>query len=204
MTLSGLLLFAGVYFVAVATPGPGIALVIARALGRGLNGLGWFIAGFVVGDLVLMTLAVLGLAFVAHTFATVFQIVRYAGAAYLLWLAWRIWHAPVQRTEIAPEEVSERPLGAFLSSPSLTLGNPKPIIFFLSIMPLVVDMTALTEVSYAELVAIVILVLPPVLGATALIADRARRLFRSEKALRRINKCTATVMAGAAMTIART
>lgn len=202
MTLSNLLVFGGIYFVAVATPGPGIALVIARGLGRGLHGLPWFIAGFVVGDLILMTLAVSGLAFIAHTFGTAFQIVRYAGAVYLLWMAWRIWNAPIQVLAIAPETVRERPLGALLSSLSLTLGNPKPIIFFLSVMPLVVDMKELDASSYTELAAMMVLVIAPVLSTIAILADRARRVFKSQRTLRRINQGTAAVMVGAAVAIA--
>src|ERR1700761_9333088 len=89
MTIAGLLLFAGVYFAAVCAPGPAFALVIARGLGRGTSGLPWFLAGFVVSDLILMTLAVSGLAMLAHTFAAAFQIVRYAGALYLAWMAWK-------------------------------------------------------------------------------------------------------------------
>ncbi len=202
MTLANLLIFAGVYFVAVATPGPGIALIIARSLGRGLGGLPWFVAGFTLGDLVLMTLAVLGLATVAHTFETAFQIFRYAGAAYLMWMAWKIFKSPTQPVEIAPDAIAEKPYAAFMSSFTLCLGNPKPIVFFLSIMPLVVDMEKIDMTVYLELATVVVLVISPVLSMIAILADRARRVFRSERALKRINTGTAVVMAGAAVAIA--
>jgi threonine/homoserine/homoserine lactone efflux protein len=202
MTLSGLLLFAGVYLAAVSIPGPGFALIIARSLGRGLDGLPAFLAGFAVGDLALMTLAVSGLAFVAHTFGAAFQAVRYGGAIYLCWMAWKIWRAPVVRVDIAATGVRETPARAFLSSLSLTLGNPKPIVFFLSIMPLVVDLRSVTWTSYFEIAAAMVCVLTPVLVGVAVLADRARRVFRSEAALRRINRGTAAVMAGAAVAIA--
>jgi len=202
MTLTNLLIFAGVYFVAVATHGPGIALIIARSLGRGLGGLPWFVAGFTLGDLVLMTLAVLGLATIAHTFETAFQILRYLGAAYLLWMAWKIFNSPAQSLEITADAQVESPLAAFMSSFTLCLGNPKPIIFFLSIMPLVVDIEKIDLTIYLELATIVILVIAPVLALIAILADRARRLFKSKRALNRINKGTAVVMAGAAIAIA--
>ncbi len=202
MTFSGLLIFAGIYLAAVASPGPGMALVIARSLGRGLQGLPWFIAGFVMGDLLLMTMAACGLAYVAQTFETAFLIVRYLGAAYLCWMAWKIWHAPTKRFDIAADMVRESPSRAFFSSLSLTLGNPKPIIFFLSIMPLAVDMTKIDALAFAELAMVIVFVFTPVLVATSVAAGRARRVFRSERALRNINRGTATVMAGAAVTIA--
>ena len=202
MTASNLLLFAGIYFIAVATPGPGVALVISRSLGRGLIGLPWFIAGFVIGDLTLMTIAISGLAIIAHTFDTAFRLVRVAGAFYLLWMAWKMWRAPVSRMEVQPDAIRESPLNAFFSSLSLTLGNPKPITFFLSIMPLAVDFNSVNLEAYFELVATMIVVIAPVLVAWAVLADRARKVFRSERALKNINRGSATVMAGAAVAIA--
>ena len=62
MTLSSLILFAAVYFAAVATPGPGVAALIARVLGHGLRGVAPFIAGYFVGDMIWLTLAATGLA----------------------------------------------------------------------------------------------------------------------------------------------
>ena len=94
MTLSSLILFAAVYFAAVATPGPGVAALIARVLGHGLRGVAPFIAGYFVGDMIWLTLAATGLAVVAKTFAGVFVVIKFAGAAYLLYLAWRMATAP--------------------------------------------------------------------------------------------------------------
>lgn len=202
MTLAGLLLFASVYVAAVATPGPGVALVVSRSLGRGLDNVGWFIGGFLAGDYVLFLLATGGLAVVAQTFETVFTMLRYLGAAYLIYMAYKIWTQPAKPVGVDALFVRESRRQAFLSSFVLTLGNPKTIIFFVSIMPLAVDMKAITPLAFAELSLVILLVLPTVLFGYALLADRARRVFRSEKALRRINKGTATMMAGAAIAIA--
>ena len=202
MTVSGLLLFAAVYAAAVASPGPGVALVVARSLGKGLDRVGWFIAGFLVGDYVLFVLAALGLAIVAQTFETAFTVVRLAGAAYLIVIAWKIWRTPVTRVAVDAAAPRDTPVQAFLSSFLLTLGNPKTIVFFLSIMPLAVDLKALDLAMFAELSAVITLVLPMVLGGYALLADRARRMFTSERALRAVNRTTAGIMAGAAVAIA--
>ncbi|MBV8306165.1 MAG: LysE family transporter, partial [Gammaproteobacteria bacterium] len=66
MSLYGLAVFSLVYALAVASPGPGVASVVARALGRGLAGAPAYIAGFVVGDLLWFTLAAAGLAMLAE------------------------------------------------------------------------------------------------------------------------------------------
>jgi threonine/homoserine/homoserine lactone efflux protein len=202
MTETNLLAFAAVYAIAVASPGPAIALIISRSLGRGLTGLPWFIAGFVVGDLVLMTIAVLGLAFIAQSFGTVFQVIRWAGVAYLLWMAYKLWTAAAKPMDVSAEVKSETPLATFLSSLFLTLGNPKAITFFVSIMPLAVDMTRIDMTVYAELALTSALLLAPILIAYAVVGDRARRVFRSEAALRRINRGSAVGIAGAALVVA--
>src|SRR6201999_2018127 len=142
-----------------------------------------FIAGFIVGDLIWFAVAATGLAVLAHEFATLFVAIRYAGVAYLLWLAWRIWRAPVA----ASEETGARLGGGarpFFGAPSLTLGNPKGIVFFLSIMPLVVDVHTMNATIFVEIAATMPLVLAPVLLFYALAADRARAVFRSPRAMR--------------------
>src|SRR5579859_1995346 len=80
MSLHGLALFCLVYLLATASPGPGIAAVLARVLSRGAGGMGYFIAGFVVGDLVWFTFAATGMAALAQTAHGVFVAVKYVGA----------------------------------------------------------------------------------------------------------------------------
>ena len=202
MDLASLLLFAAAYFVAVASPGPGVAAVVARGLGQGTKAAPAFIAGFVIGDLIWFTIAATGLAVVAKSFETLFLAIKYAGCAYLLFVAWQIWRAPVEAERIDAARGEVRSWPSFLGSLSLTLGNPKVIVFFLSLMPLVVDMQAISPLTFLELATVIVVVISGVLSGALLLADRARRLFTSEKALRRINRATAGVMAGAAVAIA--
>jgi threonine/homoserine/homoserine lactone efflux protein len=201
VTLSSLLLFAAVYAAAVATPGPGVAAIVARVLGQGLRGIAPFIAGFVIGDLVWFAVAATGLAVLAYQFAAMFALIRICGAIYLLWLAWRIWRAPAHAKDdaIAPSDGGIRP---FVGALSLTLGNPKVIVFFLSVMPLVVDVHAMSVGVFVEIAAAMPVVLAPVLIAYALAANRARALFRSPRAMKMINRGAAGVMAGAAIAVA--
>jgi threonine/homoserine/homoserine lactone efflux protein len=202
MTLSALLLFASVYFVAVASPGPGIAAVIARGLGQGMAAAPAFVAGFVIGDLIWFTIAATGLAVIARTFETLFLAIKFAGCAYLLWLAYKIWTAPVAAADVAAAREKVLSWPSFLGSLSLTLGNPKVIVFFLSLMPLVVDVRSITPFIFVEMAVVIVLVIGPTMFAALWLADRARRVFTSKTALRRINRGTAGIMAGAAVLIA--
>jgi threonine/homoserine/homoserine lactone efflux protein len=203
MTLSGLALFCVVYALSVFSPGPGVAAVVARSLVRGARGAPAFIAGFLAGDLVWFTVAATGLAALAQTAHTVFAAVKYAGAAYLLYLAWRMWTTPAQDLSLREVDSSQKPSRLFLGSFALTMGNPKTMVFFLALLPTVVQLETLSLTGFVEIAAVITLVLPLVLGAYVLAAVRARRLLQSPRAIRLVNRGSAAVMAGAAVAVAR-
>jgi threonine/homoserine/homoserine lactone efflux protein len=203
MSLYGLLVFSAIYLLAVASPGPGVAAVIARSLAKGTRGAPAFIAGFLVGDLIWFTIAATGLAALAQTAQTLFVVVKYAGAAYLLYLAYKLWTAPVSTTQGAAEiDGAQKRWQLFLGSLTLTLANPKTIIFFLALLPTVVRLEELTLIGFVEIVIAISIVLPLTLGVYVLLADRARRIFKSATAVRRINRGTGAAMACAAVAVA--
>jgi threonine/homoserine/homoserine lactone efflux protein len=203
MSLYGLLVFSAIYLLAVASPGPGVAAVIARSLAKGTRGAPAFIAGFLVGDLIWFTIAASGLAALAQTAQTLFVVVKYAGAAYLLYLAYKLWTAPVSTTQGAAEiDGAQKRWQLFLGSLTLTLANPKTIIFFLALLPTVVRLEELTLIGFVEIVIAISIVLPLTLGVYVLLADRARRIFKSATAVRRINRGTGAAMACAAVAVA--
>ncbi len=215
MSWYGLATFCAVYFLAVATPGPGVAAVIARGLAHGPRGALPFIAGFVVGDLTWFFGAALGLAALAQTAHSAFAVVKYAGAAYLLYLAYRLWTAPARSFDsIDPpdawggsdasdvSDAMQRPWASFLGSLSLTLGNPKPMIFFVALLPTVVKLENLPPLGYIEIAAAIAVILPAILGAYVLAAARARTWFRNPRSTQLINRGSGTLMAAAAVAVA--
>ena len=201
MPISSLTLFVAVYFAAVATPGPGVAALVARVLAHGLLGVAPFIAGYVVGDLIWLAIAATGVAVLAHEFAGLFVALKFAGVAYLLVVAWGMARSSPPGAA-APPPRAARGWRAFSGSLSLTLGNPKVIVFFLSIMPLVVDLGAMTPAILLEIAATSVVVLSATLGAYALAANRAREMLRSTRAMRLVRRAAAGIMAGAALAIA--
>lgn len=202
MTLYGLAVFGVVYALAVATPGPAVAAVIARSLARDLRGSPAFIAGFLIGDLAWFTVAATGLAALAKTAYVAFVVVKYAGVAYLLYLSYRMWTSAATPIESDDVEASEKPMKLFLGSLALTLGNPKVMVFFLALLPTVVTLESLTVPGFFEIAAVIGVALPVVLGGYAYAAARARRLLKSPRAIRAINRGSAGAMAGAAVVVA--
>ena len=202
MDLAPLVLFAGTLLVAAASPGPGIAALVAQVVGKGPSGAGAFAAGLIFGDLVWLAVAILGLAVVAQTFHEIFLVIKYAGAAYLVYLAWRMWTAPIEPRDIAAAPRREGYLRLFFAGLAVTLGNPKVVAFYLALLPTLIDLPRVGLFGYVELASISIVILTTVFGAYAVAAARARALFRSPRAMRVFNRAGGTVMAGAAVAVA--
>ena len=201
MDLPSLLVFAAAYLAVVVLPGPGVTALVARVLSRGTRGAPAYVAGFATGSLLWFTVAATGLAALASAFATVFLLIRYAGAAYLLYLAWKFWTAPARPISTSDTSPDGR-WHLFLAGAALNLGNPKAVVFFLALLPTVVDLQALTAVGFVELAAIVVLVVSVVFGAYAAAAGRARRLLSSPRAIRLMNRGSSIAVAGAAAAVA--
>jgi threonine/homoserine/homoserine lactone efflux protein len=197
-----LIIFTTALIVAAASPGPGIIAIVARVIGRGSHGAMAYGAGFVIGDLVWLTVAILGLAAVAQAFAQVFVIIKYAGAAYLLYLAYRMWTAPAQAIDVAADTGGEGRGRLFLTGLAIMLGNPKVMAFYVALLPSLIDVTRVSVAGFAELAAICVAVMIVVLGIYVIAAVRARTLFTSPRAMRLLNRTGGTMLAGAAVAVA--
>src|SRR5580700_4272740 len=87
MAFSALLVFALTLSVAAASPGPGIAALVSRVLTHGFREVLPFLVAMWLSEVVWLTCAVAGLAVIARTFALAFAVLKFAGVAYLVFLA---------------------------------------------------------------------------------------------------------------------
>ena len=197
MDLVTLAAFTIAYAIAVLVPGPGVAAVVARALGGGFMSAVPMVLGILAGDLIYLVFALFGLAAIATWFGPIFVVVRWAGAAYLLYIAWQFWTAKPGAEQIRAQQ--ESGWKTFLSGFALTLGNPKTIVFYLALLPTVIPLDQpITILGFTELTAIVVVVLLIIGLAYAGLAAAARDFFRSSKAIRRLNRTAGVMMASAA------
>jgi threonine/homoserine/homoserine lactone efflux protein len=202
MDLTSLAVFTAAYALMVATPGPGVAALVARVLGRGTKGVPALIAGYVIGDLFWFTLAALGLAAIAKTFATVFLIIKYLGAVYLLYLAYKMWSAPVSKAALGEGE-DATPRQLFMAGLTVTIGNPKPIAFFLALLPTVIDLGALTPLAFIELAIIICVVLTFNQALYVVLANKARHFVADPRSIKIVNRICGTALVGAAAAVVR-
>lgn len=201
MTFAVLLAYCGALFIAAIIPGPGITAIVARALGSGFRPTFFMGLGLILGDMVYLTAVILGLAFIAQTFTTAFALIKIAGALYLVYIAWKLWTTGLLPQNIEAQRSTSMTM-SFLSGLFVTLGNPKTMLFYVALVPTLVDLDAIGLRDYGLLLAATFVVLLVVLIPYMALASRARQLLRQPKALQRMNRIAAGILAGTAAYIA--
>lgn len=125
------------FLVAVAlvelTPGPNMGWLALIAAGRGRTAALAAVAGVTLGLAAWMLAAVAGVSALVIQWPWLFQIIRWAGVLYLVWLAWEAWRGAVSGPADGGEEGSRRTL--FLKGLVANLLNPKAAVFYTALLP---------------------------------------------------------------------
>lgn len=198
MTLeSGITFFFAILIFAV-TPGPGVFAVIAKSMMRGARASVSLCLGMVMSDIVYLVMACFGLAAIASTWEGVFLAIRYIGAAYLIYLGWKMWVAPVSTSpENFAQIESKSEVASFIQGFLISASNPKVILFYIAFLPTFMDLTVLSgfDIVVAAVLAFTALMLG--ISAISVGASQARRLMKSEQAMKRLNRTSGGIMASA-------
>ena len=198
--LTPLLAYAAALAIAALIPGPGVAALVGQSLGGGLRPALFLLAGIALGDVLYLTVAVAGLAAIAQVFTGAFLVIKILGGAYLIHLAVKFWtsDAELKRVDGAGPRGG---LKAFLAGFTVTLGNPKTIVFYLALLPTVLDLRSVDPSQWLALCTLTVAVLFATLTPYALLASRARRWMTRPEALARLNRFAAGIIGGAGLLI---
>jgi threonine/homoserine/homoserine lactone efflux protein len=197
-----LLIFALVFAASAAPPGPDTMTIFGRALSGGRFSAIPFTFGVVLAKLTLLTLVVLGLAALAQTFGQFFIVLKFAGAAYLVWAGVRLWRKSSEPdAHDLTEKVSWRDS---MTGYALGISNPQAIAFYVALLPTVIDVQHLNLSTYFILCTILACTMLVIASVYAVLADRLHSLFRSAKARRVTNRVAGGVMiASGAIVVSR-
>jgi len=195
------LAFAAAAAVVIAIPGPTTLMVTGHAMSSGTRVALASLLGVALGDFTAIACSVLGLGAVLATSAEAFAILKWIGAAYLVYLGIKLWRAPaVPLGTAAAARGGRRSIRrAIAESFSVTLLNPKGLLFFAAFLPQFIDPHR------AVLPQVVILALTfEVLAASSLAAYifmmvRARRVMDSPRAIKIMNRAGGTMLIGAGL-----
>lgn len=188
----------------VLSPGPGVVMTLTNSLRYGMQGAIGGIVGVAFGALVVAAISATSLGILLATSATAFTVMKFVGAAYLVYLGIRLWRAPAFHfTEQAAQEAGF--LRRFVEGISLQLTNPKAIFFFLSVFPQFIE----SSLSYAMQFSVLVLTYSALVILIhcfyAFFAQRAKVWLTSEKGGRTVSKAGGAtfVFFGAALAAAK-
>jgi threonine/homoserine/homoserine lactone efflux protein len=201
MTMTAMIAYAAALLVAVATPGPAMFGVISTGLARGTSAAVAVGFGVALGDILLVSVALLGLGAIAATFGWVFAFVKYAGAAYLIWIGIKMWRSKPELTSGQPTQ-SRHPLRNVGLGAAMALGNPKAILFHASLMPLLLDLGSMTILDAGVVLSIVFTVNTATMGFYGLLSGHASSWLRTPSRVRWMNRIAGSAMVATGAVIA--
>ncbi len=198
-----LLAFALAFFVFAASPGPDNMTIMARTVSNGAASGIAYGTGTVIGILIYLALAAFGLSLIASEMGFLMTLLRYGGAAYLIYMGFRLWTAPPVIPDATVTERGRDLVSVCLTAVALNLGNPKMPLFYLALLPNFVGADFSTG-TYLSLAATIVAVEVVVIGGHVWIAGRARRLLRTPGIVKAVNRGAGAVLALAGVAVIAT
>jgi threonine/homoserine/homoserine lactone efflux protein len=197
MTLAQWLPFALASAILVAIPGPTVLLVVSYALGHGRKYALATTAGVALGDLTSMTASMLGLGVLLAASAEWFMVLKWIGAAYLIYLGIKLWRAPVMDPDAVRAPAELRTSRIVAHAYAVTTLNPKSIIFFVAFVPQFIDphVASVSQIAVLEATFISLAALNAFLYA--MLASVARRAIRRKEVQRAVNRTGGALLVGA-------
>lgn len=202
MTFESLLIFAGLLTVACIIPGPGVITLLSRTLGSGWSSGMAFLIGITLGDLIFVTLAFFGMAALAQNMGDLFQWIKWAGALFLVYMGYQLIMSKGQGFNFSKDKSKPATFLDISSGLLLTLGNPKPFIFYAAIMPQVLDVTAISLTEFSLVLLTVVIVLFAVCCTYIWLATRASKFLSGPKMQTRLSQGSGAVLLGTATWVA--
>jgi len=200
------LAFAAAAAVVIAIPGPTTLMVTGHAMSSGPRVAMASLLGVALGDFTAIAASVLGLGAILAASAEAFMLLKWIGAAYLVYLGIKLWRAPAVPLGTAAAGPDGQSLGgrrsvrrAIAESFSVTLLNPKGLLFFAAFLPQFIDPHQPTLPQVVVLALTFEVLAASSLGVYVVMTARARRVMDSPRAIKIMNRAGGTMLIGAGL-----
>lgn len=184
-------------------PGPSTLLVLSHALGRDARRPASLIAGAFFGNLLLVLVTVSGISALLLASQTAFELLRWVGAGYLIYLGLRTWFAPVELLQTGAVSDSAAYRALFVQAFLTSVTNPKGLVFYLAFLPLFVSPGWPVQLQLVILGGAYVLIFMAALALYALAGRRVARFFTSARVLRLKNRVTGGLLILAGLSLLR-
>jgi threonine/homoserine/homoserine lactone efflux protein len=170
----------------ILSPGPGVVLTLSNSVRHGWSGALPGILGIALGGFLVAAISASSVGLILATSATAFTVLKYVGAAYLLYLGLKMWNTKTFIPTL--NDTPSRPWRRFVEALSIQLLNPKAGFFFLAVFPQFIEPTGNYYTQFFLLVASYGLLVMGIHSAYALMASRARGWLSTRQGARIVGK----------------
>lgn len=179
--------------VLLVMPGPVVTLVVANSLSHGTRSGLATVVGAGIGNAILVVAIAVGLVAFFALLGEIFEVVRWAGALYLIWLGIKAWRAHGGQAAPAAKRSSH---AAFLEGFLISITNPKAIVFYIAFLPQFIDPHLPAGPQLLAMIATMVVMGLLTDGVYALLAGRARGWFTDPRRRRLQGRITGTLLIG--------
>ncbi|WP_434773038.1 LysE family transporter [Pseudomonas entomophila] len=185
------------------SPGAGAIASMSSGLQHGFWRGYWNAIGLQLGLLLQIAVVAAGVGAILAASATAFQVIKWFGVGYLLFLAFRQWRAlPADLGEDTAVRPAAKPLGLVMRGLLINVSNPKALVFMLAVLPQFIDPHQPLVPQYLTIAATMVVVDLVVMAGYTGLASRVLRLLRTPRQQRRVNRTFAGLFVGAATLLA--
>ncbi|MCG8637032.1 MAG: LysE family translocator [Desulfobacterales bacterium] len=202
MTIESVTAFSLALLVWVLIPGPAIFAIVGRSLTTGLKSSLNLIIGILLGDIFYISIVLFGMAAVGKILGDLFFVIRMLGAAYLIFLGLRLWLKDSKFNDSHPSAGGKsNRYKSFLAGFSITLGNPKAILFHLGFLPAFFDLSVINAIDALLIIVIFMVMIGSSLTIYAYAASKARLFFGNPRKARILNRFSGTILIGSGIAL---
>ncbi|EXW24513.1 lysE type translocator family protein [Acinetobacter baumannii 25766_2] len=181
------------------SPGAGAIASMSSGLNYGFRHGYWNAIGLQIALLIQIMIVAAGVGFLFAPPPLVFQAVKWFGVAYLLYLAYLQWTAPVKDIEIQHEKKDKSVSALLLNGFVVNISNPKAIVFLLAVLPQFLDLSKPQWIQYLIMAATMVTIDLIVMAGYTGLASKVLRLLRSPKQQKYLNRGFAVMFSCAAL-----
>lgn len=181
------------------SPGAGAIASMSSGLNYGFRHGYWNAIGLQVALVLQIMVVAAGVGVLFATTPLAFQAVKWFGVAYLLYLAYLQWIAPVKDIEIQQEKRDKSALALLLNGFVVNISNPKAIVFLLAVLPQFLDLSKPQWIQYLIMAATMITIDLIVMAGYTGLASKVLRLLRSPRQQKYLNRGFAVMFSCAAL-----
>lgn len=179
-------------FVYAISPGPGIFAVLATSTRYGPIAALWLSIGHVIGDILYVSIAMFALTFLAQTIEQSMVYVRIFGAAYLLYIGFQQYRS--MGVSFKETKIKKSIIQLLFSGFIVGGTNPKTIIYYLSFLPIFIDLNNLTLATEVQVIVVVGITVLFVLSLANILGLRLRKSVKDPETIQKVNKITGITM----------